>query len=633
MQLKKIQHYLARSRQLGLLKTAQVSANRFIWHFNELFIRRQAINKQLHHSWQKIQKKHATDLQFEVFFHHVVNRSYEEFDTYAKTHCKDITALKKNADELAKNCFEILGSQKQQFKQIPWHDDFRLAQQNSKADYQFDGSLYYNDFIIEPGNDELLQKDIKVPWELSRFQHLYTLGLVYHQTNDKKYADVFVEHANDWIEQNPLLLGPNWVCPMDVGIRALNSVWAFYFFRNSTAISIEFWRRFVCSLYDHFWYLENNWELYEGPTSNHYLSDLIGYYSLCLFFDQLTGIDRKKKWCYESLLHESNVQIFDEGTSYEGSTAYHHLVTEIFYQFWLLSRQMNILLPDKFTRKLQRMMDFINWCKDIAGNSIQIGDNDSGKIIAGINDAIIKSHISSAVTSVTYFKEFGISIIKTDKWHVSLRHHAYKKNQPSGHFHNDAGSITVCVNGIPIFVDPGSYIYTPSRVWRNRFRSVTMHNTFYVTDTELIPFDERLFELLIPEGINTGAIATTDENITMYTTHTLYEPLQAHRSIELDLKTDVLTITDWWSSTKYDQIIDTKWNFTLHPSITPEYHGDYLVLKHSNKNIAYIKTEFPLCIVNSLYSESYGKVVHCYALTGTKDVLQGHKLSFLFSLC
>ena len=58
--------------------------------------------------------------------------------------------------------------------------------------------------------------DIKVPWELSRFQHFTILGQAYILSKEEKYAQEFVNQVTDWIEHNPVGFGVNWACPMDV---------------------------------------------------------------------------------------------------------------------------------------------------------------------------------------------------------------------------------------------------------------------------------------------------------------------------------------------------------------------------------------------------------------------------------
>ena len=126
---------------------------------------------------------------------------------------------------------------------------------------------------------------------------------------------------------------------------------------------------------------------------------------------------------------------------------------------------------------------------------------------------IAHMHTSSVVgtslvnsSRVACFPQFGLSIIKTNNWHVTLRHHAYNALQPTGHFHNDIGSITLAVNGIPVIVDPGSFVYTPSAMWRNYFRSVAVHNTSFIDGIEPVLLSDELFVLNIPEYADEYAI-------------------------------------------------------------------------------------------------------------------------------
>src|SRR2546430_3765411 len=70
--------------------------------------------------------------------------------------------------------------------------------------------------------------DVKVPWELSRSQHVPRLGQAYWLTGDDRYADEFVAEVNDWIAANPYAYGVNWACAMDVALRAVSWVWGFY---------------------------------------------------------------------------------------------------------------------------------------------------------------------------------------------------------------------------------------------------------------------------------------------------------------------------------------------------------------------------------------------------------------------
>ncbi len=66
--------------------------------------------------------------------------------------------------------------------------------------------------------------DIKVPWELSRCQHLPLLAAAHRLTGDPSYLDELGAQVDHWIAAEPRGDGANWACTMDVAIRAANWV-------------------------------------------------------------------------------------------------------------------------------------------------------------------------------------------------------------------------------------------------------------------------------------------------------------------------------------------------------------------------------------------------------------------------
>ena len=590
-----------------------------------------AIKKQANHTFGNIAAKQYQQKSFDDFFEKLKNRCsvlpYNKLCIFF-----DDAFIIRKAQEAKNNIFDLLGSGPVQLKKLSWHNDFRLRATLSTLDCTLESDVYYKNINITLGREKELCKDIKVPWELSRFQNLIFLGRAYHLTSDETYAVTFTQYIMDWIDNNPFLLGVNWVCPMEVAIRSINWIWGFYFFKNSI-VSSRVWQKFVCSLYDHFVYLENNWELSDGRTSNHYLSDLVGYLYLCCFFSIVPGMQEKIRWCSKQILKEMQKQVFQEGTSYEGSTQYHRLVTELFYHAYVIMQVQNFYIPDWYKDRLEKMYNFIDWCSPKDSVLVSIGDHDSGSVLyGGLSQNVIKKYKKVGKDIVKHYHEFGLSVIKTNDWHITLRHHAYTKRQPSGHFHNDAASITLAYKGMPILIDPGSYVYTASIYWRNYFRSAAVHNTFFIKDEEPVFLDDRLFVLDLPE--NKVKVVPNEDNI-LRTDHSLYKRfgLTAHRTVELDDASQIVQITDLWQKEKltHENKVSV-WNFTFAPGLDVRKEHNTWVVYNQEKFLVVITSnhlEFEVC--QGWVSPSYGVKEQCAMLRASMVIKHGRKFIMCFT--
>jgi len=479
-------------KRLGFANCLRIVRQRHkTYRFNKTWRKNRAAHG---HDWQAIAGELGCTPSFERFFSQQRMRTLPVIDPLLG--CISDVDYIRMADEYTRHEFSLLGSEKRSFQQMPWHEDIRLSGQQASADILFDHGSWYTDMPIETGMTQELTKDIKVPWELSRLQHLPVLGRAYATTQDERYLVTFKEHIADWMSHNRFLQGVNWVCPMEVALRAVSLVVASTYFGRSSLLDDDFWLAYVTTLYDHMIYLEHNWELYDLRTSNHYIADLVGYLYLCWFFHDTPHITKRRDWCHEQLLAELDKQINPDGSSYEQSTAYHGLVTELFYHHRLVAKQLQLLIPAKADQKLAAMCDYLRWCTPDKGQLITIGDNDSGQVtVAGLPKFLLETNepdrirVSSAQQynnlGIRHYQNAGLSLIKTKTWHVSLRHTVYQKHEPTSHMHNDATSVTIACNGVPFVVDPGTYVYTASSYWRNLFRSVQSHSGIYLARERL----------------------------------------------------------------------------------------------------------------------------------------------------
>ncbi len=592
--------YLRKIKEIGVRNCFKILNNRFNGYFFTYFVKNKAINKSAGFSWQEITKIHKLD-NFDSFFIRVKNNIPDIF-SYINQNNNNQDDIASLSQDFLENKFKIFGKSFIRPKN-EWHFDFSSQKFNFYKDIKINITEANN--LKEPKE---VGPDIKFPWELSRLQYFPVLGRAYSITNQAQFPQKFMADFVDWKINNPYMLGVNWLCPMEVGIRAINLIHAFWFFKDSNQIYGDFWQDFFCSLYDHFVYLENNWEIYDTKTSNHYLSDLCGYIYLCYIF-QYFKISKKINWVIKEISQEFEKQVFDEGTDYEGSTCYHRLVTELFWHSFMISQKLGYKLTFDQQQKLNNMFKFINLLQVSKGYYVSIGDNDSGKVLYwGLPDVLINGTQPQEVI----FKNFGLTIYQNSKAHLTFRTHSYNKKQPSGHFHNDFLSVTLSVNQEPIIIDPGSFVYTSSAQWRNFFRSASMHNNFCLYDNKIIEpaklDSNKLFYLPLEQANNSHNVFYAKYN------------LKAARS--LTITNNTINIIDQWISLNNQALPNLKsfWNFTFAPEIVLQKEKDYIIIKKSDIILAYFYSDLDFNITDGYGSYEYGTKFECQRLTSLSNL-------------
>lgn len=452
-----------------------------------------------------------------------------------------VAEIVKEAEKVCYHVFDLLGSgpvNLDEFAEqhggrhacgyLPWHFDF-------KTGYRWNPRKFYKEIEIPYG-----KADIKVPWELSRFQHAAVLGQAYWLTGDEKYAREFARQVDDWIDRNPPKFGVNWACTMDVAIRVANWILGFYFFKDSQAFTNEFLIKFLKSLPTHGRHIMANLEN-KGITNNHYLADLVGLIYLGIAFPEFKEARRWREFGLQELVKEMEKQVYDDGMDFEASTCYHRLALELFFYPALLCRLNGIELPQVFVDKLKKMFDFVLYVLKPNGRMPQIGDNDNGRLhVLGKRDILDMTYLLTFATlyyddpaykieefgfapealwlfgpeayerwsklpgrsveelESRAFPDGGIYVMRHKKDYMVISCGPNGQGGLGGHAHNDKLSFELCVGGEDVIVDPGTFVYTSDPRQRNLFRSTTSHNTVVVNKHEqciLLPGVRNLFRL------------------------------------------------------------------------------------------------------------------------------------------
>ncbi len=513
-----------------------------------------------------------------------------------------VTQIVGAADALCAHRFDLLGSGPTNLGDlVDWHRDF-------KSGYRWDAKQFHAD--IQYG--DIPGVDVKVPWELSRFQHLPTLGQAYWLTQDSRYAEEFVAQIRHWTRENPVPFGVNWACPMDVAIRAVNWLWGLAFFLGAPEVDDAFLASVLASLVAHGRHIARHLEIgADGITSNHYLANVTGLAYLALVLPEVRDAESWRRVGLEAVFREMDQQVTPDGVDYESSIPYHRLVSEMFLSVAILCRVSGAPIPPRFLERLGLMAEFTLAYTKPNGLAPQVGDADDGRlhILTGYPDWERRDHRHllavagevldrddlreagaaareealwlcgrlqvtggrpigrAALPPSSAFPEAGIYILRGPRVHLTFTCGPVGTRGIGNHKHNDLLGFELNVDGEDVIVDPGNYLYTPDPVARNRFRSTAAHATVMVDGVEQNRLGEgSLFWLYVDAHPRCLVWESSAELDAVEAEHDGYarltDPVRHRRRVQLDKARMSVAIMDLFEGSGRHEAC---WRFPLAP--------------------------------------------------------------------
>lgn len=377
------------------------------------------------------------------------------------------------------------------------------------------------------------RSDIRVVWELNRMAHLVTLARAFSLTEDERLAAEFFEQVQSWREQNPVGLGPNWACAMEVALRAMNLLAAFEVFRHSRALNDERLASLLALFDQHGAHIRRNLEFSYIATSNHYLSDVAGLLWLGLMLPELKMAEVGRAFALREMKREIEKQVLPDGADAEASTGYHRLVLELFLYSFILCRENGVEIEEMCWRKLRSMLDYVRAYLKPEGRAPLIGDTDSGQVLAVVrraaDDHAYLLTLGAALFADARYKLKDFRVSEEVLWllgedgvrafndlesdggvgsqafadagtYILRERDLYLLFNASGagvggrgsHGHNDALSVEISSCGSAFIVDPGTFVYRGNLAERQRFRSTSYHSTVTVDEVEQSAIEEEL---------------------------------------------------------------------------------------------------------------------------------------------
>lgn len=221
--------------------------------------------------------------------------------------------------------------------------------------------------------------DIKYPWELNRHQYFVALAKAYLYTGNEQYVETVIAHMTDWLRANPCGRGVNWVSAMELGIRLISWVNAFWLLRRSPVFAAYGVEPCVRGMYLHARRLSRRLTTDWLVRTNHLIAETAALFAFATLFPMFPDCGRWRSRALRLFCHEVREQIFADGVNREQATGYHRFVVDFLLLVTRLCELNGMGVPKILDRRLESMLEYEATLIPPDNRAPQIGDCDDGR--------------------------------------------------------------------------------------------------------------------------------------------------------------------------------------------------------------------------------------------------------------
>lgn len=362
--------------------------------------------------------------------------------------------------------------------------------------------------------------DIRTNWELNRHYQFAGMAKSFYVTGDLSILEELQELFYDWNNKNHFLCGVEWTSAMEIAIRVnswiytycfLNKAFEKYNLENNKILKDI--SRGIIVMAD---YIVKHRAKYSS-ANNHLIVEMYAVGMSGIFFDYKPW----EKLAFNILTKELPRQNYADGVNKEMSLHYQSFVMEAYGLLMIEMKHNHIKIPQIWEEYLMHMSEFMCDCCGEYGETVVFGDNDEGKILdlsgedfdhyryvldlmgsvlpkryskmENIHENlywILSDDFQNSVLKkncyyspeVKCYREGGYTLwrSKNNKVLIGIDHADLGFGSLAAHGHADALSFQMFIEGMPVFVDPGTYNYHVPKMMRDDFRATKNHNTVCV---------------------------------------------------------------------------------------------------------------------------------------------------------
>lgn len=497
--------------------------------------------------------------------------------------------------------------------------------------------------------------DARANWELNRHFQFALLAKDYYITGDRKYLDELTTLFKDWNQKNPFLWGISWTSVMEVAIRCSNWCYTYCFLAKSKDVPAETLVQLQTGILNMTAYTENHYSRYSS-ANNHLIVEAYAIGQSGVLFENLKWIDL----AVSILTREFPLQNYSDGINKELSLHYQSFYMEAVGLLMRLLKKNGISVPESWYAWLSKMSEYLATCIGKHGKVVEFGDNDEGKILdlsGGFNHYKYVLGLMSCLLEKEYtdvgeccenlkwlftekertagskkdkytpkqsacYKEGGNTILRSDDGRVliGIDHAALGFGSIAAHGHADALSFQMYLDGQPIFVDPGTYIYHCDLENRNAFRRTENHNTVCINGKDQ---SEMLGAFLWGKRAECQLDGYEEDagNVKIKANHNGYSPEIHTRTYTFNHKDELIIFDEITTDTKVVA------NFILAPEVNVVLSENQVHISAENENVVMkisCKKEYSIRIVAKPYSRRYGvyETTKCISIATSANKLE-----------
>ena len=352
--------------------------------------------------------------------------------------------------------------------------------------------------------------DIRLIWELSRWQPLVRLAQAAWLLNEDHWAEKCAVWLEDWVKQNPVGRGWNWTSPLEAGLRLIQLTWLDALLAEGSdrwGGEAEWDTLRYAILAPHAWFVWRH-KSFGSSANNHLLGELAGLICATARWPALAAWGAPLPELQAHWEREVLAQFAEDGGNREQALHYHQFAWELCWQARAALKAAGRAVAAAVEERLALAAAFLGEVQ-VATDPWDYGDSDDAFVTPffsmvsprstptrawldwlkgdpassemrfwlGEAPALAPARaVKSPARDWTFYPQSGLAMGRAGDWTLRWDLSPLGYLSTAAHGHLDALHLSVWLGGVALIVDPGTGAYYSNERLRDYLASWAAHN-------------------------------------------------------------------------------------------------------------------------------------------------------------